>query len=251
MAGLSVFSYRAGSGLLHRLDVRFKLAMFALLSVAVLRSGPWGLSLLSLMTAMALLRLKIALSALLHELRFFGLLLMLVFAARAVFTPGPALIRFHGLTITQSGLADGGLVCWRLALTVLISIAFISTTRFKEVKAAVLWLLRPLPFVPAQRVALMMGLSLRFIPVILNRAHTISDTQRARCIQNRKNPFYRAVKFAVPLLRKTFQEADHLAAAMEARCFSDHRTEPRLSATWREWTALACTGGLGGLLVIL
>ena len=165
MAGLSVFSYRAGSGLLHRLDVRFKLAMFALLSVAVLKSGPWGLVLLSLMTALALLRLKVALPALLHELRFFGLLLILVFGARAVFTPGQALIRFHGLTITQSGLADGALVCWRLALTVLISIVFISTTRFKEVKAAVLWLLRPLPFFPGATMALTQGEPLRSITI--------------------------------------------------------------------------------------
>ena len=225
--------------------------MFALLSITILKGGPWGLILLSLLLVIALWCLQVSIPALVLELRYFVFLLLLVFTARAVFTPGPALVQAYGITITQSGLADGGLVCWRLALTVLTSIIFISTTRFKEVKAAVLWFLKPFPFIPAQRIALMMGLSLRFIPVILNRARTISDTQQARCIQNRKNPFYRTIKFTIPLLRKTFQEADHLAMAMEARCFSDHRTEPRLSASWQEWAALACTGGLGGLLVIL
>lgn len=251
MAGLSIFTYRSGSDLLHRLDVRFKLAMFVLLSIAILKGGPLGLAGLSLLVVMALWRLQMSFPALVRELRYFGLLLMLVFGARAVFTPGVVLIQGYGITITQNGLEDGALVCWRLTLTVLTAIIFISTTRFKEIKAAVVWLLKPLPFIPAQRVALMMGLSLRFIPVILNRAGTISDSQQARCIQNRKNPLYRTIKFTVPLLRKTFQEADHLATAMEARCFSDHRTEPLLNASWQEWAALACTGGVGGLLVIL
>jgi energy-coupling factor transporter transmembrane protein EcfT len=251
MAGISVFSFRPGSGLLHRLDVRFKLAMFLLLSLAILEGAVLGLTILSLLVWIVLKRLQVSIYALVHELRFFGLLLLLVFCARAVFTPGPSLFQVFGIEITQNGLVDGCLVCWRLLLTVLTAVILISTTRFKEIKAAVLWLLKPIPLIPAHRIALMMGLSMRFIPVILNRARTISDTQRARCIQNRKNPFYRTIKFSVPLLRRTFQEADQLAAAMEARCFSNQRTEPRLKASWHEWAALAGTGGLGGLLTIL
>jgi energy-coupling factor transporter transmembrane protein EcfT len=42
----------------------------------------------------------------------------------------------------------------------------------------------------------------------------------------------------VPLIRRTFQQADKLIVAMEARCYSENRTDSALSASRLDWTAL-------------
>ncbi|PQP33481.1 energy-coupling factor transporter transmembrane protein EcfT, partial [Desulfobacteraceae bacterium SEEP-SAG9] len=88
---------------------------------------------------------------------------------------------------------------------------------------------------PAKKVAVMMSLMMRFVPVIFNQAKETLDAQRARGVENRKNPVYRLTKFTVPLIRRTFENAEKLAVAMEARCYSDRRTDPELASTRKDW----------------
>ncbi len=83
-----------------------------------------------------------------------------------------------------------------------------------------------------------MGLILRFVPVIFDQAKETIEAQRARCVQNRKNPVYRLIKLGFPLMRRTFERADDLVAAMEARGFTENRTDPELVVHQRDWIAL-------------
>ena len=83
-----------------------------------------------------------------------------------------------------------------------------------------------------------MGLIVRFIPVILNQAKETAEAQRSRCVENRKNTLYRLVRLGIPLIRRTFEQADRLIVAMAARCYSENRTEPALCATRKDWVAL-------------
>jgi energy-coupling factor transporter transmembrane protein EcfT len=39
-------------------------------------------------------------------------------------------------------------------------------------------------------------------------------------------------------MRRTFERADDLVVAMEARAFTEHRTDPELIADKRDWVAL-------------
>jgi energy-coupling factor transporter transmembrane protein EcfT len=81
-------------------------------------------------------------------------------------------------------------------------------------------------------------LIMRFIPVILDQAKETADAQRARGVENRKNPVYRLKKLGIPLMRRIFETAEKIAIAMEARCYSENRSDPELSATMRDWLAL-------------
>jgi energy-coupling factor transporter transmembrane protein EcfT len=100
-------------------------------------------------------------------------------------------------------------------------------------------LLKPFPFIPRKRVALMMGLLLRFLPLILSAARETADAQRARAIENRRNPVYRMVKLIIPLMRRAFLEADRLATAMEARCYTEDRVTPPIRTRSGDWVFLA------------
>ena len=238
MAELSAFNFRPGSSVLHGLDVRFKLLFLVLISVTSLKTYPAELFVLTLMLGAALLHAQGSLTSILKAFRYFFVLLAFIFFARALSSPGSAVLEFKAVSITREGIYDGAIICWRLVIVVLTGLAFVSTTRPSEIKAAVEWLLNPFPFIPSKRIATMMSLVVRFIPVIFDQARETADAQRARGVENRKNPVYRLKKLGIPLMRRTFERADKLAVAMEARCYSENRTDPGLCAHSRDWVAL-------------
>lgn len=238
MAELTAFSYRHGNSVLHGLDVRFKLICLVLISLASLKAAAWALSVMTMVLIAMILHMGLSLKSVFKTLGYVVLLLVFVFMARALSTPGIPVIEFKTLSLTREGIYSGAMVCWRLVIVILLGLSFVSTTRPAEIKAAVEWFLGPVPFIPAQRTATMMSLILRFVPVIFDQARETVDAQRARGVENRKNPIYRLRKLAIPLIRSTFERADKLAVAMEARCYSENRTDPALSSSWKDWIAL-------------
>lgn len=103
---------------------------------------------------------------------------------------------------------------------------FVATTRVSHVKAAVIAVLRPLPFLPAARVGTMIGLVLRSIPLILDEAAEIQAALLARGIERRPLPV-RFLALARPLARNTFRRGDELALAMASRLYNEEAA-PRL-----------------------
>jgi len=251
MAELTSFGFRAGRSIPHGLDARFKLLFLVLVSLASLKAGLWALLFFSGGMLWMLSDARLSLVAVLSELRYFLFLLLVVFAARALATPGDAVFANNLITVTRQGLADGVMVCWRLLLMVLLGLVLTATTRPADIRAAVEWILNPIPIVSAKRIGTMMGLIMRFIPVILNQARETAEAQRARGIENRKNPAYRLTKLGLPLIRRTFENADRLVTAMESRCYSENRTGPALVSTRRDWKALFVIVASSFLMIFL
>jgi energy-coupling factor transporter transmembrane protein EcfT len=242
VAELTSFSYTAGDSLLHRLDARFKIAFVIFISLVGLNANLWGLGLLTLLLVGIILRTRLPLFPGLKEIRYFLILLLLIFVARVLATDGIPLTDFDDVTVSRQGIHNGILVCWRLALIVMLGLAFISTTSPATIKAAVQWFLKPVPFIPEKKVAVMMGLILRFVPIIFNQAGATRAALNARAVENRKNPVYRLTKFGFPLMRRIFERADDLVIALEARAFTEYRTDPELAASKRDWIALMVVG---------
>ncbi len=102
-------------------------------------------------------------------------------------------------------------------------------------------------------VAFTMSTALQFVPVIGRKARDILDAQRARGIPVEAG--WAALKhypaFLVPLLLQSFQLAESLAEAMEARGFGrpgrSFLTEYRLGA--RDWAALGVSAAALAALV--
>ena len=251
MAELTLFGFRPGTTVIHYLDGRFKFVFLILVSFVLLHANVPGLGLLTFFLFFIIYLSRLPLIAGLRELRYFYVLLLFVFIARVLSFQGPPDFSLLGIMISQSGIIDGAIVCWRLILIVLLGLLFMSTTRSAEIKSAVQWFLQPVPWVSETKVAMMMGLVMRFMPVIFEQAQKTADAQRARGVENRKNPVYRLVKLGGPLVRRTFEKADHLVVAMEARCFNDQRTDPGLSSHKHDWMALAVVLFLCMLLIFL
>jgi len=244
MAELTSFSFSAGDSLLHRLDARFKIAFIIFLTLVSLNVYFRGLGFLTIILLGAVFYARLPFGSGFKELRYFLILLFLIFVARVLSTHGVPIIDLKYFSVSMEGIYSGILVCWRLALIVILGFAFISTTPPSAIKAAVQWFLKPVPFIPEKKVAIMMGLILRFVPVILDQARETAEAQKARAVENRKNPVYRLTKFGFPLINRTFQRADDLVIAMEARAFTENRRDPELIAHKQDWMALIAVGCL-------
>ena len=251
MAQLNTFGYRPGRSVLHGLDVRFKFGVLLMLMLTAMNRGVLPLAVMSLISAAAARRIGFSLRGILTELRYFLLLLGLVFAARAFTTSGTSLSDVSWLPVSREGMQDGAMIVWRLFLVVSFGLLFVATTRAVAIKAAVVWFLRPFPQVPAQRIGTMLGLVLRFVPLVFLQAGATLDAQRARGVESRRNPFYRLTCFAIPFLRRLFLSADRFTEAMEARCYTETRTDPVLLARPRDWWVLTGVAGVLSLLWLM
>jgi biotin transport system permease protein len=235
MAHTVAFNFRTGNSLLHRLDPRFKIVFLALISLSALGAGPAGLGLLSLLFGGLIVDIRLPVARLASELRYFCFLLIIIFIARCLTEPGDILFSYGFVAVTRQGIVEGTLAAWRLALIIVMGLLFSVSTRPKEIRTAVEILFARVPLLPEKRIAVMIGLIVRFIPVILQVAGEVADAQRARAIEQRKNPVYRASSLALPIMRRTVGRADQLAGAMEARCFNENRPTPKLKAKPLDW----------------
>ena len=234
MGPVTLFSYHPGDTLWHTLDVRCKCLLVCLLSLAVLRTGLPG-EIIFLCVLMVILKtLGLGPARLVTHLKAFLLFLILIFFCRWAGTPGDPLVTLYGFSLTRQGFTSGSLVSLRFLVVMLLGLILTATTRSMEIKAAVQWFFKPVPFIPENRVAVMVGLALKFMPLILDNAREVTHAVNARCGNLRKNPVRRLLNQSWPLLKKTFQSADDLSLAMQARCYSEHRTDPRFSPNGKE-----------------
>ena len=247
----SFFTYQSGSSKIHELDVRFKFLALGILSVAVLQYDAFPLTSISLLSIIIARYIGLSPFSILVELRYFILLLVLIVLARAFTTPGTPLPHLSWLPITRDGFIAGGITAWRILLVAVFGLIFVATTKPAAVKAGVVFFLKPIPMVPAARIGTMLGLLLRFIPLIFRQADATFDAQKARGIELRRNPFYRIKTFVIPFMRRLFMGTDRLIEAMEARCYSDQRTDPKLLSQKSDWWMLFCVIGVAGLLSLL
>ncbi len=117
----------------------------------------------------------------------------------------------------QAGLAVGLRLACLILLGALLTLT-VSMTEMIEALERALWPLRRAGLNPA-RISFSIAMALRFIPVLGAIARDVRDAQRARGHGGS------AVAFAVPMILRTLQTADHVAEAIAARGY-DPQAEP-------------------------
>ena len=100
------------------------------------------------------------------------------------------------------------------------------TTTPLSLSDAVEALLKPLKVfkVPTHEIGLMLSMSLRFVPTLMDDTTRIMNAQRARGVDFGEGTIVQKVKSIIPILiplfASSFKRADALAIAMEARGYS-------------------------------
>jgi biotin transport system permease protein len=220
--------YVAGDTYVHRLDPRTKLFVQATVAVAAfVHTTPRGLLAL---TAVALCVCRLAATPVAASLRSYRAFLPFLVA-------GP-LVEAATLDTPWFVPADAvtpALASYRVLLLLLVSTAYIRTTRVRESRVAIQWLL---PGRPGVVLGAGVGFVLRFLPVLRDDLATVRAAMDARLGSER--PLRERIRLiGVTGLRRVFRRADRFALALQARCFAWNPTLPALSPTWRDAPALA------------
>lgn len=225
---ITLGQYYPAVSFLHRLDPRSKLAAaFCLMGGLLLTYDPYVLAGMAGLFLIAARSGKIPLPLLMRNLRPFLWLFALTWIIHLLWSDGQVLWVVPGtaLVITREGASLGGIYVVRLALLILYAALLTLCTSPLELTDALERLSRPLKRfgVPTHELSLMLTLSLRFIPTLLEEAQRIRNAQLSRGARFTGSLRHRVrslLPLLVPLFVSAFRRADELALAMDARCYS-------------------------------
>lgn len=215
------FRYLPGGSILHRWDARCKLVALCGVTTILVHGAGGVLGLFSGILLVGVWVSNLPCRLLLRDLRGWVVLMTVVFAAQALDMREQAMRLVSWLPVSWVSFDAALLSVWRLALILAYSALFSLVTRARDVQEALLWLLRPFPFLPARRIALMMGLVMRFLPSTLDAVEEVKLANRSRLGDQVRNPLKRIKHLAIPVLRRALGRADELAVALVARGYRE------------------------------
>ncbi|MDE5670898.1 MAG: energy-coupling factor transporter transmembrane protein EcfT [Eubacterium sp.] len=217
--------YLDGDSLLHKLDATVKLLLFIILIAAVIAADSLpGYIALFLFTASICILSKIGIKAAVgNVLRLFWFFVTIFIMNLLFFKAENAWISFWIFNPSFDGLMQGIKVVARVAALLVFSNIVNSTTPPLEVTSAIENMISSLRFlrVPVSQLALILSVSIQFIPILFEEADMIKKAQTARGAQfeSKRLPdkAKAVVPMVVPIFVAAFKRADELSLAMEAR----------------------------------
>ena len=155
-------------------------------------------------------------------------------------TPGNTVVDIGPLSISDEGIYRTLFTVLRLILIIMSTSVLTYTTSPMELTDGLEKLFSPLKRFgfPAGELAMMISISLRFIPTLFDEANKIKMAQMARGADFESgNIFNRAVAMVpllVPLFINSFKRSDELATAMEARMYRIGEERTKLNEIFME-----------------
>ena len=225
MDKLIIGRYIPGNSMIHRLDPRSKLlAMFAFVFIIFLANDAIGYGILTVFTFIGVALSRIKLSYFLKGLRpMLGLILFTVIFQMLFTTGGEVLFQIWFLKITTYSLQNAFYIFMRFVLIIFMSTLLTLTTPPLTFADGIETGLAPLKKikVPVHEIGLMLSISLRFIPTLMDDTTMIMNAQKSRGMDFGEGNLVQKVKSVIPILIplfvSSFRRADDLAIAMESR----------------------------------
>lgn len=242
---ITVGRYMDTGSALHGADAVTKILSAAAYSAAVFIADSFsGMALVFAFTAFAALSAKIPPRLLLKGLKPLRFFVVFTFVAALFSGGGDALWQWHALSITADGIRRAAILSLRFILFVGGTSLLTLTTPPMALTDGLARLLRPLSAlkVPADDIAMIISVTLRFIPTLADESERIMKAQRARGADFSSGGLISRARalipVAIPLFAGVFRRADELALAMDARCFGKGARTPRKRARFGKIDAL-------------
>ncbi len=237
--------YYFADSFVHKMDARIKLVLCLLFMVGIFFVTSFAVfGLIAVFLLLVVACSKVPLGSVLKSVKGIFVLLLFTAVLNLFFTKrGTLLWSWWVLEIYDEGIKFAAKMLLRLTLLVIGSNLLTLTTTPVDLTHAIECLLAPLNVVrfPVRDLALIMSLTLSFIPGLIEETDRIVRAQKARGADfDTGNIVKRAKAFIpilIPLLVGGFRRADELANAMNSRCYegSDKRTRLNtMKMSWRD-----------------
>ncbi|WP_181350997.1 energy-coupling factor transporter transmembrane protein EcfT [Thalassobacillus sp. CUG 92003] len=254
-SSLIIGQFIPGSSFIHKLDPRTKIIIiFCFVVIVFFANSVMSYGLLTLFAVGAALATRIRPSFLLKGMKPLWFLVGFTFLLHLFITKeGEILFTVLSFDIYSEAVEQGAAISLRFFLLILFTSLLTLTTTPIEITDAIEELLGPLKKVrfPVHELALMMSISLRFIPTLLQETEKISKAQASRGMDLKTGSAKERIKAVVPLLVplfvSAFKRAEELAMAMEARGYRGGEGRTKL----RELKAGKLDGVSGCIFMII
>lgn len=254
--------YVPAESVLHRMDPRSKLVLiFIFVCIVFLANNMLTYGLLTVYTFLMIALSKVPIRFIYTGLKPVLLLVIFTLFLHLFLTKeGEVLFRFGWITIYEEGLRQGIFISLRFFLLILMTSILTLTTTPIEITDGLESLLAPLNKIkfPVHELALMMSISLRFIPTLMQETDKIMKAQTARGVDFSSGPIKERIKAIIPLLIplfvSSFKRAEELAVAMESRGYrgGEGRTKYRqLNWGMKDTAMLGMLAALTLVLILL
>ncbi|WP_202081269.1 energy-coupling factor transporter transmembrane component T family protein [Caldalkalibacillus salinus] len=234
---LPVGRYIVADSFLHQLDPRTKLLVILAFIFTIFQANNiMSFAVATLFVFYAIKLSPVSSTYLIKGFKLVWMILVLTSFFHIFFTRQGELIFSLGfIEIYREGLERAGIVSLRLALLILLASLLTLTTKPLALALGIERLLHPLKKlkVPVHEFALMLTVALRFVPTLTQELERLIKAQRARGATftkgRTKDRMAAVIPIFIPLLVSSFQRAEDLAVAMEARGYTggEGRTQLR------------------------
>lgn len=127
------------------------------------------------------------------------------------------------INVYEEGLLKSGFIAIRIILMISITSLLTFSTMSMDINNGLEWILSPLKLlkVPVGVFTMLISLTLRFVPTLINESQKIMASQASRGVDfndsKLKGKISQIVSLLVPMFVVSFKKADELSNAMEAR----------------------------------
>lgn len=205
---------------------------------------------------------RLSIKYVLRGMRPFIWLFVFIFSINFLVVPGRPIfpLRIGFMEMTYSGLREGALISFQVALSIIFSSILTLTTSPTELAKGVFRLLSPLRIfrVPIDDIAIMVMISMRYVPFFLQEVERITRAHRARGVHFDEGGFLQRAKMVLPilgpLLANSLRKAHGIGDALAARGYGEGATWPPRTGQrlgWEGYLSMATTGGVISLMVLM
>lgn len=235
MNNIALGRYLPLNSIIHKMDPRYKLLSMLILMVTIfLPSGYIGYVIIGAFVLLALLLAKLNFTMIFKAMKpMLFMLVFLTFVNALVLRTGYVLIDVLGFKIYSDAIFRTLYITVRLLLMIMVTTILTASTKPLDLTLAIEDLLSPFKRFgfPAHEIAMMISIALRFIPTLIDETNRIMKAQASRGVDLKEGSFKEKIvailSLIVPLFVSSFQRAEELADAMEARGYVPSATRTR------------------------
>lgn len=235
---LTIGQYYPLPSLIHALDPRLKLvSLIAFIVIIFLVNSLAAAIFVSLIVLLIIKLSKVPFKMYLKNLKtILPIIILTSFLNIFYMSEGESIIKFWVINITVLGIRKALLMSFRIIMLIILSSVLTYTTTPTLLTDAIESLLSPLRYIglggAVHTIAMMMTISLRFIPTLVDETEKLMNAQKARGADFESGGIISRVKalipILIPLLISSVRRAFELSEAMESRCYTGNTLRTRL-----------------------
>ena len=230
---ITIGRYIEADSPLHRADARSKIIATLIYSISVfVLHEPLTIGILTLFTAAAVFISNVPIRAMLKGLKPLRWFILFTVVMSIFTSDGSTLWQWQIFRITDNGIKTAVMLSLKFLLLVSGTSLMTLTTPPIALTDGLARLMKPLKLIklPVDDIAMMISITLRFIPIFAGEAEKISKAQRARGASFKEKGFGKIkaiLPMTVPLFISVLRKSEELALAMDARCYGKRSRRPR------------------------